>query len=256
MSFTPFNWNCPHCGMKQVVTEPVFSFDHNHLYVSVSCDGRIGLSTWAYVCVNQECKKLTVRVRIGEEEHASNGWRMKRDGLALFDRRLIPESAAKSQPEYIPLALREDYLEACLIRDLSPKASATLSRRCLQGMLRDFCGVKGNTLFKEIEQLKALVAADNAPSGVSIDSVDAIDHVRSVGNIGAHMEKNIDHIIPVEPEEAQLLIELIESLFEEWYVVREKRTSRFSGIKSLAESKQKLIDELKKPQIEPPLSGD
>ncbi len=119
-------------------------------------------------------------------------------------------------------------------------------------MIRDFADIKEPTLFREIQTLRNLVDEGKAPFGVSMDSVDAIDHVRGVGNIGAHMEKNIDHIVPVEPDEAQLLIELIESLFEEWYVARERRKNRFSGIRSLAESKQKLISELKTPQIEGP----
>ena len=53
----------------------------------------------------------------------------------------MPESDAKPQPEFIPEAIRQDYREACRIRDLSPKASATLARRCLQGMIRDFCAI-------------------------------------------------------------------------------------------------------------------
>jgi hypothetical protein len=99
--------------------------------------------------------------------------------------------------------------------------------------------------FEEITELRSLIDHDKAPTGVSLESVDAIDHVRSVGNIGPHMEKNIDHIVPVDPEEAQLLIELTESLFEEWYVAREKRKNRFAGIKALAESKKKLIRDLR-----------
>ena len=92
---------------------------------------------------------------------------------------------AKVFPDYVPAAIRADYLEACLVRDLSPKASATLSRRCLQGMIRDFWGIKKARLIDEIEALK--------------DKTDeltweAIDSVRSIGNIGAHMQKDIDLI--------------------------------------------------------------
>jgi len=170
----------------------------------------------------------------------------------FFASRLMPESSAKPQPEFIPIALREDYIEACRIRNLSPKASATLSGRCLQGMLRDFCGVSGKTLYAEIEALRVLVQDGQAPLGVSPDSVESIDHVRGVGNIGAHMEKDIDQIVPVEPAEAQLLIELIETLFEEWYVQRDSRARRLNKIKALAEGKKALIAEFKVPQIEGP----
>jgi hypothetical protein len=56
---------------------------------------------------------------------------------------LIPSSSAKTFPNYVPKVILDDYNEACLIRDLSPKASATLSRRCLQGMIRDLEDSKG-----------------------------------------------------------------------------------------------------------------
>ncbi|MCP1830281.1 hypothetical protein ACVIHH_005106 [Bradyrhizobium sp. USDA 4518] len=35
--------------------------------------------------------------------------------------------------------------------------------------------------------------------------MDAIDAVRIVGNIGAHMEKDVNLIVDIEPGEAQML---------------------------------------------------
>ncbi len=171
---------------------------------------------------------------------------------AFFALRLLPESLAKPQPDFIPAPIREDYTEACRIRDLSPKASATLSRRCLQGMIRDFCGISKGTLFSEIEELRKRVSDNNAPKGVTDESVDGIDHVRGVGNIGAHMEKDIDLIVPVEPNEAQLLIELIETLFDEWYIAREKRRVKFAKLAELAESKKELSAKNKPNLLLPP----
>jgi hypothetical protein len=45
--------------------------------------------------------------------------------------------------------------------------------------------------------------------------------------------------------EAQILIELVETLFEDWYVARHKRTQRFASVKALAEGKKKEIAEAK-----------
>jgi hypothetical protein len=73
-----------------------------------------------------------------------------------------------------------------------------------------------------------LLEGGHAPQGVSSDSIDAIDGLRKVGNIGAHMEKDINVLVDVDPNEAQALIELIESLFDEWYVARDKRQKRFA----------------------------
>lgn len=240
-----FNWTCPYCNRAQTVTDGRYSQVEQHFYIGTTALGHIGLKGEAICCSNEECLKPTVRAWVQPAGAYQNGQRYFNQKEPLSDHRMMPESYAKPQPDFIPVALREDYFEACLIRDFSPKASATLSRRCLQGMIRDFCGIKKGTLFEEVSALKSQVESGNAPTGVTIESAEAIDQVRGVGNIGAHMEKEIDHIVPVDPNEAQLLIELIESLFEEWYVAREKRESRFSGIKELAASKKKLIEDLR-----------
>src|SRR5690606_8628536 len=150
--------------------------------------------------------------------------------ISLFINQVFPQGSAKPQPNYIPKALVEDYTEACLIRDLSPKASATLARRCIQGMIRDFCKITKGRLIDEIKALRDAVDSGRAPAGVNLETVEAIDHVRSIGNIGAHMEKDIDLIVPVDPEEAQALIGLIEMLFEEWYVARHVRQQKLAAI--------------------------
>jgi hypothetical protein len=110
-------------------------------------------------------------------------------------------------------------------------------------MIRDFCGITKYTLLDEIKRLRKMVDAGTAPLGVTPESVDAIDQVPSVGNIGAHMERDIDLIIPVDPGEAQVLIELIESLFDEWYVARERRRLRFASVAAVAEQKKAAIAE-------------
>ena len=94
------------------------------------------------------------------------------------------------------------------------------------------------TLAREIGELKKRVDAGAAPKGVEAETMDAIDAVRSIGNIGAHMESDINVIIDVEPGEAQALIELIELLFEDWYIAREKRQERLSKITAIADDKK------------------
>jgi hypothetical protein len=115
-----------------------------------------------------------------------------------------------------------------LIAGLSPKASATLSRRCLQGIIRDYWRVKPGNLANEIEQIK---------DRVDPLTWDAIEAVRKVGNIGAHMEKDINLIVEVEPQEAELLIGLIETLLKDWYITREERKLRLEQIRLLGETK-------------------
>lgn len=142
---------------------------------------------------------------------------------------VYPNSLAKQFPDYIPESIREDYNEAYSILYLSPKASATLSRRCLQGMIRDFWKIKKSRLIDEISELQ---------SKVSVSQWKAIDSLRSIGNIGAHMEKDINTIIDVDPNEAEQLLKLIELLIEKWYIARNDEEKLFSSIASIADNKK------------------
>jgi len=93
-------------------------------------------------------------------------------------------------------------------------------------------------LIDEIIALRTRVQDGKAPLGVQPDTVEAIDHVRGIGNIGAHMEADINVIVDVDGNEAQTLIELTELLFDEWYVAREARTKRLEHLKSIADAKK------------------
>lgn len=140
-----------------------------------------------------------------------------------------PASKAKVFPNYVPAAIRKDYEESYSILELSPKASATLSRRCIQGMVHDKWGVKLKNLNQEITALK--------------DKIDptlwaAIDALRQLGNIGAHMESNIDSIIDIDPDESEKLIRLVEILIKEWYIVPHERNELLSSIVKVNQSKQ------------------
>ena len=140
-----------------------------------------------------------------------------------------PASTAKQYPEFIPKQIRSDYEEACSILYLSPKASATLSRRCLQGMIRDYWGIAKGRLYDEITELK---------DKVQPDLWQAIDSLRQLGNIGAHMEKDTDLIVDIDSGEAEKLIRLIELLMKEWYINREERNKLFGDILQINADKQ------------------
>ncbi len=222
----PFSWRCPFCNHNATITannyaENRFLFNHGnkHKFQAVV--------TEVITCPNLECREYTVSQSLHDHVASANiGWI---DKPAKQEWQLIPAAEMKVFPSYVPEPITGDYREACFIRDLSPKASATLSRRCLQGMIRHFWNIKKARLVDEIEALS--------------DKVDpmtwaAIDAVRKIGNIGAHMEKDIDVIVEVDPGEAQLLIGLIETLIQDWYVTKHEREKRLAGIVSLAASKE------------------
>jgi len=231
-------WTCPFCGDHQTLTEGKYDIENLGIHVGENSHGELACQVLAVGCSNPECAKVQISFILGTTRKNPVGHQRKHIFNVISRTQIIPESNAKPQPDFIPLALRNDYTEACRIINLSPKSSATLARRCLQGMIRNFCSITKGRLVDEIDTLREFVVAGKAPSGVTIESVDAIDHVRGVGNIGAHMEKDIDLIIDVEPGEAQALIELIELLFDEWYVARETRQQRLKRVQQIAEDKK------------------
>jgi Domain of unknown function (DUF4145) len=234
----PFEWKCSFCNRKQIATKFNCHAAYEQFFVGNSKYKSAGLEIIAVRCLGAECNEISLTVTLNESCLSGSNYV---SGKEIYSWRLLPESFAKPQPEYIPNAIREDYYEACLIRDKSPKASATLSRRCLQGMIRDFCGISKNRLFDEINELNSLVEAGTAPKGVALETVEAIDSIRKVGNIGAHMEKDINLVVDVEAGEAQALIELIEMLFEEWYVARHSRGEKLARVRAIAAEKDTAI---------------
>lgn len=221
-----FKWQCPFCNHHATIVSEnfatnrfEFSNGNKHKWQT--------LKAAVVVCPNPECLEYTLRVSL--HDHVLMGTNQYRDLDAKRAWNLIPASDARVLPDYIPKPIVDDYNEACAIRDLSPKASATLSRRCLQGMIRDFFGVKKGRLVDEIDGIR---------ESVDPSTWAGIDAVRQIGNIGAHMEKDINVIVDVDPAEAQLLINLIETLITDWYVVRHDRESRLQALVSVAVAKK------------------
>lgn len=222
-----FNWKCPYCNHAATITSSNFGSD-TYYFDKGNKDGDLGIVTQVIVCPNGECKEFTLNSFL-YKAHINSGGNYRVLGNPIAHWPLRPQSKAKPFPGYIPKPILDDYEEACLIKDLSPKASATLSRRCLQGIIRDYWGISKSRLVDEINELKGKIDAA---------TWDAIDAVRSIGNIGAHMEKDINLVIDVEPEEADLLIGLIEILLKDWYIARHDRQQHLAGIVSVAQAKK------------------
>jgi len=96
-------------------------------------------------------------------------------------------------------------------------------------MIRDFWGIHKNRLIDEINELQ---------SHVSASQWNAINALRKIGNIGAHMEQDVNIVVDVEPNEAQKLLKLIELLIEKWYINRHDEEQLLSEITNIADNKQ------------------
>ncbi len=128
---------------------------------------------------------------------------------------LVYPKTISRQPlsELIPDTLAQDYKESCLVLSDSPKASAALGRRCLQNLLREKSGVKKANLEKEIQEV---LASKQLPSYLA----EGIDAIRHIGNFAAHPIKstNTGEIVDVEPGEAEWILDVLEGLFDFYFV--------------------------------------
>ena len=220
--------HCPYCNSPintslvtkieiskegSINTTPLYSsFPGKH---DMPTTARNGYEILHYVC--PDCKKLSIRF-IGQKDPFN--------GEKFF---IMPRSSAPILPDYIPEAIRQDFKEAFEIAAISPKSSATLARRCLQGMIRDVFGISERTLYAEISAIQGQV---------SQREWSAIDSVRKIGNIGAHMEADINTIIDVDPSEAETLILFIDHLIQEWYIKRHDDEELMKRINDINSKKQ------------------
>jgi uncharacterized protein DUF4145 len=124
-------------------------------------------------------------------------------------------------PKEVPQEFAKDYREAGLVLADSPQASAALSRRCLQNILRERAKVKQGDLFSEIEEV---LNRGTLPSHIA----DCLHTVRVIGNFAAHPTKSTStgEIVPVEDGEAEWNLDTLEALFDFYFVEPEKTKAR------------------------------
>jgi hypothetical protein len=181
---------CPYC---------LEAFFENWNFLGLGEDAQ---GTWTVLRTEcPSCKKIIVQLSFeGNGKHAS-----------FFVYPKVPARAPLSS--HVPEKLAQDYSEACLVLSDSPKASAALSRRCLQNLLREKGGVKHSDLSKEIQEV---LGSGRLPSHLA----EAIDAVRNIGNFAAHPIKSqhTGDIVEVEPGEAEWLLDVLEGLFDFYFV--------------------------------------
>lgn len=215
-------YTCPFCGHAQaynnsyelIQTGGVCYHFVDHSLPPVEIGTENSLDIYTLKCNNNNCKKISVTTI------------NRKDGK---QKDIIPEVVLNQYPDYIPEQIRKDYEEACLIIEASPKAAATLLRRCLQGMIHDFWGIHEKNLNAEITKLKEKVTSSQW---------NAIDGLRKLGNIGAHMESDVNLIIDIDQDEAKKLLKLIELLLEQWYIARHNDEKLYKDITYIADEKE------------------
>lgn len=209
---------CPHCAID-------FHASEKTKYIGSDPQGHWGIG-YQYCSA---CSKLIVRLfASGDYIVTHNAW-----GKELVSYLVRPKVAGRDPvPPEVPTEYSEDYKEACLVLSDSPKASAALSRRCLQHILRGKANVKHSDLYQEIQEV---LNRDILPSHVA----DSLDAVRNIGNFAAHPLKSqsTGEIVDVEAGEAEWNLDVIESLFDFFFVnpakIQAKKTALNKKLKDL-----------------------
>ncbi|MEX0997376.1 MAG: DUF4145 domain-containing protein [Flavobacteriaceae bacterium] len=220
---------CPHCLVE-------FHDDRKLTSLGEDVDGKWGVES--FICPNPKCKRNIYFLVNGEIYISRNGKSMIEttdDGNELiFHRELIrPKGSSRPPvPIEVPQEIGTDYTEACIVLPDSLKASAALSRRALQHLLRQAAGVKPGNLAIEIQEV---LDSNKLPSHIA----DSIDAVRNVGNFAAHPLKSTSTglVVDVEEGEAEWNLEVLEMLFDFYFVQPEKTRKRREALnKKLSDS--------------------
>jgi hypothetical protein len=122
----------------------------------------------------------------------------------------------KPTPTEVPPAIKEDYEEACRVLPISHKASAALSRRCLQAILQG----QGYMQRDLVRQIDALLNEQDVTKAIPTALRQSVDAIRNFGNFSAHpvTDQTTLQIVEVEPEEAEWCLDILEEMFDHYYV--------------------------------------
>lgn len=229
-------WICPHCATTATLQTSDVSRGSGSAMITTAEDDEGIKIYWAAIrCPSKACGKFVLDVSAyhgtadthapGHRKGTVSSDKIKPFGIGTvrFEPRVgVPLS------KHVPAVVKEDYEEAYLIKDLSAKAAATLCRRALQGMIRDFHGLTKPTLHEELMAIKSFCDPE---------LFDAMMGLKGIGNIGAHPEKDISLIVDVEEGEVETLLELLRILDKEWYVAKASRANSLASVKALAATK-------------------
>ena len=226
---------CPHC-LKSIHTERQVRDEDGNNFDAVP----IGTATidyikhdghqywWIEIIVCPSCHDLILTLVSSADAIGDNYVGTLPDEATEQKISLWPRHTGRPPvPPEVPDEFKRDYQEACLILADSSNASAALSRRCLQLILREKLGAPNSTLYKEI---RWAVEKGGLPSSIT-DLTDLLDVPRKVGNRAAHPTlSDGGMIVDVEPWEAEWCLEVIEALYDHIFVVPARNEERLDRL--------------------------
>lgn len=221
---------CPHCDVS-------IHEDFEEFPLFGSKKEPYGWSVSAQLC--PECGEPILRLLKGHSDLEPDDFAGIEPEAEYEEVQVWPVGSSRKCPSEVPSGLREDFLEAASVLTLSPKASAALSRRCLQHLLREHGGTASKDLSKQIEEVVRTHALPSELEG-------QLDAIRNIGNFAAHPQKDraTGEILPVEPLEAEWNLDVLEELFDHYF-------TKPARIKKRKEDLNKKLVAAGKPPLEP-----
>jgi hypothetical protein len=129
----------------------------------------------------------------------------------------FPAGGGRAVPPEVPEAFASDFREAASILNLSPRASAALSRSCLERVMVDVAKAKGRNLYLRIE-------AAIKTQGYNSVLREQLHQIRETGNYALHIkaDKATGEIVDVGTDEAEWNLDILELLFDHHFVLPAK----------------------------------
>jgi hypothetical protein len=207
---------CPHCGQ---------GFFGEYTFIDCGSDRDGVWEIGSAHCPDPACGRLFLRLFLNRRPHPlefappldMEPVAIKRGDILVWPR----TDQSRLCPAEVPSHIADDYLEAVAVLPESAKASAALSRRCLQAVIHEAAKVKRRTLNEEIDEV---IARGGVPANIG----EQLHYLRKIGGLAAHPTKNerTGEIVDIEPGEADWNLDTLDALFDFYYVQPAKMEQR------------------------------
>ena len=225
----PICLNCPHCQVYSImnVDSKVERFEKD-IENGISFQDKNLL--FDFICSCLQCNKT---VFVQAQAHGNAVY----PGYQATDEPLQEVSSGKilsiypyreniTVPSEVPDEYASDFRESVLVMPLSSTASVVLSRRILQSIIKKEFNIDKYQLGDAVKEFKKI-------PGIPSEITDTIDNIREIGNFAAHPNTdNTGKVLPVEPDEAKWLIELLERLFDFKFIAPKRNKERENKLKA------------------------
>jgi hypothetical protein len=156
------------------------------------------------------------------------------------DQRIWPRGEQINKPpKDTPETIAKDYTEAQLVLPNSVNASAALSRRCLQNLIRTHFEIVRDSLNQEIDALVEQVPT--LPNDIKKD----LDIIRQGGNVALHPCPDTSSMLDVTQEEAEFLLSSMQTFLTWVYEIHPRGEEHRKRIREKHKEGKKAVKEMR-----------